>query len=151
MAGCKEALKMRSMVTEDLPDVIKIENTCFAAPWTRGMFEQTMESASTNCFIIEEKKKVLGYIVFYIAAFEMHIMNIAVRSDCRRHGLAQSVMSAVLDYARESLVTECFLEVRENNKPAKGLYEKLGFDVVGRRRGYYNEDGEDALVMKISL
>lgn len=142
---------MRAMAPEDLPGVLKIERACFKAPWTRGMFEETLGSPVARSLVIEAVSGILGYIVFYFAAPEMHIMNIAAHPDLRRRGIAQAMMSFVLDFARESSIEECFLEVRESNGSARGLYEKLGFEVVGRRKGYYKETGEDALVMRLSL
>lgn len=139
------------MVPEDLPGVLDIERACFVAPWTRGMFEDTLGSPVARSFVVEGSGRILGYIVFYFAVSEMHIMNIATHPELKRRGIAQAVMSAVLGLARESRAKECFLEVRESNGPARGLYEKLGFEVVGRRKGYYRETGEDALVMKLSL
>ncbi len=143
--------EMRRMVPEDLPGVLKIERSCFVAPWTRGMFEQTMASPVAQSLVIEGNKGILGYIVFYYAGPEMHIMNIAIHPDFRREGLARTVMYRVLAFAREHSIEECFLEVRESNRSARCLYEKLGFEMVGRRKGYYQESGEDALVMKLSL
>lgn len=115
------------------------------------MFEGTLASAITNCLVIERNGHILGYIVFYFAGPEAHIMNIAVNPDTRRQGLAGEMLSVVVALARERRIEECLLEVRESNAPARGLYEKFGFAAVGRRRGYYQESGEDALVMKLLL
>lgn len=115
------------------------------------MFESTMASPIANCLVIERSGHILGYAVFYFAGFEAHIMNIAVHPGVRRRGLAREMLSRVLALARRKAVEECFLEVRESNIPARGLYEKLGFEAVGRRKGYYQESGEDALVMKLRL
>lgn len=149
--GGGESAKMRRMSTGDLPEVLGIEKVSFLAPWTQGMFEGTLASTVTNCLVIERSGSILGYIVFYFAGPEVHIMNIAVHPDTRRQGLAREMLSVVLALARERRVEECLLEVRESNAPARGLYEKFGFEAVGRRRGYYQESGEDALVMKLFL
>lgn len=150
MTGAAPA-RMRKMGIEDLPEVLAIEKVCFLSPWTRGMFESTMASPIANCLVIERSGHILGYAVFYFAASEAHIMNIAVHPGVRRRGLAREMLSRVLALARRKAVEECFLEVRESNMPARGLYEKLGFEAVGRRKGYYQESGEDALVMKLRL
>lgn len=144
-------VRMRSMTVDDLPAVLEIEKVSFLAPWTRGMFEQTLSSPVARSLVAQEAGRVLGYVVFYCGGPEMHIMNIAVHPVARRRGLAFEVLSRVLAFARENDLEECFLEVRESNTPARGLYEKLGFGTVGRRKGYYSESGEDALVMRISL
>lgn len=149
--GVAASARMRRMSAGDLPGVLGIEKVSFLAPWTQGMFEGTLASAVTNCLVIERSGRILGYIVFYFAGPEVHIMNIAVHPDTRRQGLAREMLSVVLTLARERRVEECLLEVRESNAPARGLYKKFGFEAVGRRRGYYQESGEDALVMKLLL
>ncbi|MDD3844774.1 MAG: ribosomal protein S18-alanine N-acetyltransferase [Syntrophorhabdaceae bacterium] len=148
--GSKE-VSMRNMTPADIDGVLEIERTSFLSPWTRGMFEQTLSSPVADSLIIEETGRIAGYIISYCAAHEMHIMNIAVQRDRRGRGLAFDMMSRVLASARRNSIEECFLEVRESNMPARGLYEKLGFRPVGRRKGYYGETGEDALVMGLSL
>lgn len=81
----------------------------------------------------------------------MHIMNIAVHPALRRQGIGLDIMKKVIESARINSVEECFLEVRETNFPAQGLYERLGFKRIGKRRGYYTETNEDAIVMALSL
>ena len=142
---------MRNMTTDDLPGVLEIEGVSFIAPWTRGMFEQTLSSSVAYSLVVVEADRVLAYTVFYCGGPEMHIMNIAVHPDHRRRGLAFEALSRVIAFARENDLEECFLEVRESNMSARGLYEKLGFERVGRRKGYYSESGEDALVMRLLL
>ena len=78
MGGERAFAKIRKMSTEDLPEVLGIERVSFPAPWTQGMFEGTLASAITNCLVIERHGHILGYIVFYFAGPEAHIMNIAV-------------------------------------------------------------------------
>lgn len=151
MAGGVTGLMMRPMNTSDIPAILEIEKVSFAAPWTRGMFEEILASDVTISLVAEEAGRISGYIIFYDAGPEMHIMNVAVHPRQRRHGLAFGMMSRILAFARGKAIEECFLEVRESNVPARGLYEKLGFRSIGRRRGYYSETREDALVMRLSL
>jgi len=147
--GCETT--MRNMTTGDLDGVLEIERASFAAPWTRGMFTETLSSPVSTSLVIEEAGRIAGYIIFYHAAQEIHIMNIAVDRDRRGQGIASGMMSRIMALARKNSIENCFLEVRESNMPARGLYEKLGFMPVGRRKGYYRETGEDALVMCLSL
>lgn len=142
---------MREMTTGDIDGVLEIEKVSFAAPWTRGMFEETLSSPVGMGVVAEESRRIVGYLVFYFAASEIHVMNIAVRQDRRGLGLASWMMSRVMDLARRNSMETCFLEVRESNVPARGLYEKLGFRQIGRRKGYYRETGEDAIVMELVL
>ncbi|NLT21533.1 MAG: ribosomal protein S18-alanine N-acetyltransferase [Syntrophorhabdus sp.] len=142
---------MREMTTGDIDGVLEIERVSFAAPWTRGMFEETLSSPVGMSLVAEQEGRIVGYLVFYFAATEMHVMNIAVKQNRRGLGLASWMMSRVMDLARRNSIETCFLEVRESNVPARGLYEKLGFRQVGRRKGYYRETGEDAIVMELEL
>jgi len=142
---------MRNMTTDDLPGVLEIEGVSFVAPWTRGMFEQTLSSPVAQSLVVVEAGRIVAYTVFYCGGPEMHIMNIAVHPDHRCRGLAFEALSRVIAFARENDMEECFLEVREGNMSARGLYEKLGFGTVGRRKGYYSESSEEALVMRLSL
>lgn len=142
---------MRSMATGDIDGVLEIERVSFAAPWTRGMFEETLSSPVAASYIVEQAGKIVGYIIFYAAAREIHVMNIAVHPGLRQRGLASWMMSRIIGLARKSSAEVCFLEVRESNIPARGLYEKLGFKPVGKRKGYYRETGEDAIVMQLAL
>ncbi len=151
MADGVTGLMMRPMNTSDIPAILEIEKVSFAVPWTRGMFEETLASDITISLVTEEVGRISGYIIFYDAGPEMHIMNIAVHPRQRRHGLAFGMMSRILAFARDNAIEECFLEVRESNVPARGLYKKLGFRSIGRRKEYYSETREDALVMRLSL
>lgn len=139
------------MTHDDIGEILAIEKASFAAPWTQGMFRQTLESPITRSLVLTVEDKIAGYIIFYHAGAEMHIMNIAVHPSYRQRGIAYEMMSRILDLAREYSVEECFLEVRESNFSARFLYERLGFEPVGRRKGYYSETNEDAIVMRLEL
>lgn len=151
MTGASGERQMRRMTEEDIPDVIEIEKRSFISPWTRGMFAQTLESPVARNLVMTESGDIVGYVIFYQAGLEMHIMNIAVHPALRRQGIGLDIMKRVIEGARINSVEECFLEVRETNFPAQGLYERLGFKRIGKRRGYYTETNEDAIVMALSL
>ncbi len=151
MTGASGERQMRRMTEEDIPDVIEIEKRSFISPWTRGMFAQTLESPVARNLVMTESGDIVGYVIFYQAGLEMHIMNIAVHPARRRQGIGLDIMKRVIEGARINSVEECFLEVRETNFPAQGLYERLGFKRIGKRRGYYTETNEDAIVMALSL
>lgn len=151
MTGISRERQMRTMTEQDIPAVMEIEERSFVSPWTRGMFAQTLDSSVARNYVMLEDRRITGYIVLYQAGLEMHIMNIAVDLACRRQGIALDMMERVLAQARANLIEECFLEVRESNFPAQGLYERLGFKRIGRRKGYYTETNEDAIVMVLSL
>lgn len=151
MSGIPGERQMRAMTDQDLPDVMEIEKRSFVSPWTRGMFAQTLKSPVARNFVMTEGRDIVGYVISYQAGIEMHVMNIAVHPGRRHQGIGLDMMERVLGTARMNSLEECFLEVRETNCPARGLYEKLGFKRIGRRKGYYAETNEDAIVMVLSL
>jgi len=114
---------MREMTTGDIDGVLEIERVSFAAPWTRGMFEETLSSPVGMSLVAEQEGRIVGYLVFYFAATEMHVMNIAVKQNRRGLGLASWMMSRVMDLARRNSIETCFLEVRESNVPPGPLRE----------------------------
>ncbi len=149
--GVSPERRMRTMTGDDVHAVMEIEERSFVSPWTRGMFSQTLESSVARNYVMLEDRRITGYIVLYRAGLEMHIMNIAVDPARRRQGIALDMMERVLAQARADSIEECFLEVRETNFPAQALYERLGFKRIGKRKGYYTETNEDAIVMVLFL
>jgi ribosomal-protein-alanine N-acetyltransferase len=115
-------LSVDRMRPEDLDEVLGIERASFSMPWSRGAFlYEIQQNRVARCWVMREVERVVGYLCLWEVADEVHITNIAV------------------------------LEVRPSNNEARTLYESFGFRVVGRRRGYYYDTGEDALVMEADL
>jgi ribosomal-protein-alanine N-acetyltransferase len=141
------------MRPEDLDEVLAIERASFTMPWSRGAFlYEKQQNRVARCWVTrEDDTRVVGYLCLWEVADEVHITNVAVRPDARRHGIARSLLRTVLDDARARGFKVVVLEVRPSNHQARTLYESFGFQVVGRRRGYYYDTGEDALVMEIRL
>src|SRR5215470_10340104 len=131
----------------DLGDVLVIERASFSMPWSRGAFLYEIEQNQVaRCWVGREEGRIVGYICLWEVADELHITNVAVHPDARRRGVARALLESV--FARSRLVV---LEVRPSNNEALALYESFGFRVVGRRRGYYYDTGEDALVMEATM
>ncbi len=141
---------IRPMVVNDLEQVMAIEQVSFPAPWTKGMFLEIL-SGGLGALVLERNEKIAGYIIFYMAATEGHVMNVAVDPQVRRKHLATELLARTFELLREKGITECYLEVREGNVGAQQLYADFGFEVIGRRKKYYVETGEDALVMRFFL
>jgi ribosomal-protein-alanine N-acetyltransferase len=139
----------------DLDEVLAIEGVSFVTPWSRGAFLHELKQNALACGWIardsEPEPRVLGYLCLWEVAPEIHITNLAVHPDWRRRGIARSLLTAILADARRRGLTVAFLEVRPTNTEARSLYEGLGFQVVGRRKGYYFDTGEDALLMEADL
>jgi ribosomal-protein-alanine N-acetyltransferase len=142
---------IREMQRDDIAHVLTIETRSFAAPWTKGLFEETLSSPIYANFVMERENATIGYIILYVVADEAHIMNLAVHPDHRRKGYGARLISHAIGYCAKGLVLECFLEVREGNIGAQKLYREYGFRVIGKRKRYYSETNEDALVMQLSL
>jgi len=98
-----------------------------------------------------EDGKILGYIIFTAVLDEGGVDNIAVHPEARRQGIASALLDAFHRYGREHRLVNLFLEVRPSNQKAFALYEKLGYREAGRRKNYYLEPKEDAIIMKLEL
>jgi len=139
-------------MTEDhLDQVLKIENRSFAAPWTPKLFRETLAFPLSLSLVVRKKvdKKVIGYANFYVIAGEVQILNVAVAPEERGQGYGGLLLGRSIGILRSRGAGIFFLEVRESNAQAIKLYHKLGFRKVGRRRNYYTETNEDALVMRL--
>ena len=142
---------IREMSLDDLGDVMEIEKLSFVSPWTKRLFEETLLSPISSSFIMKKNHETIGYIILYSVADEAHILNIAIHPQYRGTGYASTLIKHALDYFNEKGVGEFFLEVREGNMVAIRLYQRFGFERVGKRKKYYAETNEDALVMRLSM
>ncbi len=159
------------MTVDDLDAIMALERVCFKDPWTRRMYLADLTQNelatylavrlrigdcglripdSTQSEIRNPKSEILAYGGFWLMADEAHIATIASHPDWRGCGLGLHLMLALLDVAQASGAQLSTLEVRAGNLPAQRLYEKLGYEVAGRRRRYYR-DGEDGLIMTTPL
>src|ERR1043165_2139909 len=136
----------------DLPDVLVIERASFSMPWSRGAFLYEIEQNQVaRCWVGREDGRSVGYICLWEVADELHVTNVAVHPDARRRGVARALLESVFARGRVAGSRMILLEVRPSNAEAIALYESFGFRVVGRRRGYYYDAGEDAFVMEALL
>lgn len=128
----------------DLPLVLDLEQRTFARPWSRGSFLMALASPQQIFFVVKEGERLLGYIGLWRMYDSVHITNIAVEPESRRQGIAWRLLEEAEQWACGMPLT---LEVRLGNSPARALYEKFGFEARGVRPGYYEDNGEDAVVM----
>lgn len=141
---------LRRMEEKDLPSVIEIENLSYPNPWRPSAFEGEIANRPvSNPYVIVYRPldRVIGYIIYWRIKREIQISNIAVHPDFRQRGIGERSLRQILNEAARKSVRFAFLEVRPSNSVARALYEKLGFEVLGIRRGYYRNPPEDALVM----
>lgn len=143
----KTDLTVREMRKEDLRDILAIEKKSFKSPWTKGIFEETLFSPISANFVITAGDELVGYLCLYTVEDEAHILNIAVSPAYRHKGCASVLLNSVIEQLGEKGITQYYLEVREGNNEALGLYRKFGFAAIGKRKKYYIDTNEDALVM----
>ncbi len=137
---------IRDMSYRDLPAVLRIERDSFPTPWSTAMFALEMTRADSLVLVAEsEVGEVSGYVVCSKLDLDWHLMNIAVPSSQRRRGVAEALLEELLK--RLGPRARLTLEVRPSNEAAIRMYEKWGFLAAGRRRAYYPDTGEDAIVM----
>jgi ribosomal-protein-alanine N-acetyltransferase len=145
-------LNIESMQSQDLDEVMAIERASFSMPWSRGAFVHELEqNRAARCYVVRDAARVVGYLCLWQVVDEMHITNVAVHPEARRRGIGRLLLGSILEEARQRAMRLVVLEVRPSNVEARALYESFGFRVVGRRRGYYYDTGEDALVMEAVL
>jgi len=125
--------------------IVKLEQTCFSSPWTREGIEEELSNPQAH-FLAAESGEVLGYIGVQEIAGEAYITNIAVLPQYRRNGIAEALLNAAAGGAKERGCAFITLEVRVSNLPAIALYEKCGFEPAGRRKNFYANPAEDALI-----
>ncbi len=136
---------IRRLAYADLPQVIAIERRAFPTPWSLAMFVLELSKSSGVCLAATVGGRVVGYVVCSRYADVWHVMNVAVDPDQRRRGLGRALLEHLLGEVGEGAALT--LEVRRTNASAMRLYERLGFRAAGIRRRYYQDNGEDALVM----
>ncbi len=139
-------LEIRRLTYADLPQIIAIERRAFPTPWSLAMFVLELSKPAGVCLAALRDGQMLGYLICSRYDTVWHIMNVAVDPDQRRRGIATAMLADLLRRidGRSARFT---LEVRESNAGAIELYERFGFRAAGRRRRYYQDNGEDAVVM----
>ena len=139
-------MTIRRLTYADLPQVIAIERRAFPAPWSLAMFVLELSKPGGICLAASAHGRLAAYMVCSRYDTVWHIMNVAVDPDERRTGVATSLLTALLERVGDSRA-RFTLEVRQSNAAAIALYEGFGFRTAGLRRRYYQDNGEDALIM----
>ncbi|MGV8918707.1 MAG: ribosomal protein S18-alanine N-acetyltransferase [Pseudomonas sp.] len=146
-----DSVTFRRMTEADLDAVLKIEYAAFSHPWTRGIFLDGLKSY--EIWLMFEGSQQVGHGVINVIIDEAHLLNITVKPESQGRGLGLQLLEHLMKRAYEINGRECFLELRASNQSAYRLYERFGFNEIGRRRDYYPAAGgrEDALVMACTL
>ena len=128
--------------------VAELEKICFSDPWSENSVASELKNKLALWLVAEEEGRVAGYIGSQTCTDESDVMNVAVHPDFRRRGMAEALVNALVAELK-AIGSHCLtLEVRVSNVPAVSLYEKLGFTEIGRRKNYYRNPKEDALIMR---
>lgn len=138
---------IRDMQLNDLKEIMEIEKSSFPKPWSMNAFITQMAKDSSICLACEEEGHVIGYIIATQYVEVWHILDIAVREDRRRHYVATDLLEELLKRCGRKKHRGYTLEVRKSNRGALKMYESFNFICSGVRKGYYSDNGEDALIM----
>ena len=141
------AIIVRKMQPEDLFQVCEIEKDNFSLPWSEKSFLESMERNDTVFLVALNGEEVAGYLGCYCVAGEGEITNVAVKSSYRRQGIGVKLLETLYEEAKVLHTQEFFLEVRESNEAAIGLYSRQGFVKEGVRKNFYEKPVENAVIM----
>ena len=139
-------LEVRRLTYADLPQVIAIERRAFPTAWSLAMFVLELSKPGGICLAARRDGVLVGYLICSRYDTVWHVMNVAVDPDLRRTGIATTLLLQLLERVSDR-AARFTLEVRTSNAPAISLYERFGFRSAGTRRRYYQDNGEDALIM----
>jgi [ribosomal protein S18]-alanine N-acetyltransferase len=139
-------LEIRRLTYADLPQIIAVERRAFPTPWSLAMFVLELSKPAGVCLAALRDGEMLGYLICSRYDTVWHIMNVAVDPARRREGIGSALLADLLRRI-DGRGARFTLEVRESNVGAIELYKRFGFAPAGRRRRYYQDNGEDAVVM----
>jgi ribosomal-protein-alanine N-acetyltransferase len=141
------AVEIRVLELSDLNAIEAIEQMAYPTPWSRSMFASELAKPTSICLGAFEGQELVGYVINSRYVDAWHVMNVAVDPEHQRRGVATALLERLFELTRDDERRGYTLEVRVSNEDAIGLYEKLGFESRGTRRGYYTDNREDALIM----
>ena len=134
-----------------LPDLMEIESACFSQPWSENAMLSELEAEGGIFVTALDGIRAVGFCAVRVSFEEAELYQIAVHPDYRRRAVASMLMQSVILKARQEGAEKMFLEVRASNKPAIGLYEKYGFTAIAKRKNYYDNPREDAVIMELKI
>jgi ribosomal-protein-alanine N-acetyltransferase len=153
-AAAEQELVLSRARTDDLPEILAIENASYPNPWSQGLFLQELGAPASRMLVArlsaDAGSPIIGYVCRSFAADEVHVLNLAVHPAHRQRGIGRRLLETVIDEARARHAEAVYLEVRDTNRAATCLYRSANFTPAGRRRDYYGQ-GKDAVIMVLRL
>lgn len=141
-------MTIEKMNAGQVAQIADLEKICFSDPWSENSIASELENKLAHWLVAQEGEMVAGYIGSQTVMGETDMMNVAVHPDFRRRGIAEALVKRLVEDL-QAMESHCLtLEVRASNAPAIALYEKLGFSQIGRRKNYYRNPREDALILR---
>lgn len=144
-------MRIVKMQPEHVAAVAEMERQCFSDPWSEKSVASELDNPLSLWLIAEADGVVAGYVGSQTVLDRADMMNLAVSQDFRRQGIGEQLVNSLTEALAEKGVKTLLLEVRISNEPAKQLYQKLGFEIVGKRPRYYEKPREDALILRKEL
>ena len=142
---------IRKMILKDLEQVVAIDQVSFSLPWPQRSFQfELTDNPASRSWVIESNEKIVAMVVSWLILDELHIATIATHPEFRQQGLGKKLLTHALLNAREEGTVRAFLEVRESNAVAINMYRSFGFIEDGRRKEYYKDNNEDAVLMSLN-
>lgn len=140
--------RIEEMRREHIEDVLSVEKLSFTIPWSREAFiQEVLYNQLARYLVVIKDDRAVAYGGMWFILDEAHITNIAVHPEYRRKGLGSKLLAAMIRTAEEKGIGQLTLEVRRSNETAIHMYRSFGFEVAGERKGFYYDNGEDALIM----
>jgi [ribosomal protein S18]-alanine N-acetyltransferase len=143
-------LTIRKMTVDDVSAVVDLDQKSFSLPWPERSFRfELTDNPASRCWVAELDGEVVGMIVVWLIVDEAHVATLATHPDHRRQGIGKRLLAHALGNLMADGARSSFLEVRESNLAAQEMYRKFGYEATGRRRRYYRDNDEDAILMNL--
>ncbi len=147
-----DELTIRWMTVEDIDEVMTVEHTSFSSPWKKeDILHDLVENPFSDYLVVEKNNQVIGYCGAWTVVESAQITNIAILPSERGNRYGERLFNRMIRWLKLKDAKELSLEVRESNVAAQRLYERFGMKAVGKRKNYYRDNGEDAIVMWVEL
>lgn len=144
-------MHIREATMADQVAIYDLEQMTFSIPWSMDAIAKEFENPVAQYFVAEEAGCIIGYVGVWAVYDEGQITNVAVHKAYRQRGIGRALIEALLAFGRTKGLTNYFLEVRASNVAAQKLYTCCGFQVIGKRKNYYQKPTEDALLMGLEI